>query len=88
MNFCKIALAALLIATPLTASAQSNTENAKWFVLRHDTTGDCWTGLLIEINGEFAHAFAELASPAFDNKKDALDREAELTANGTCAVAS
>lgn len=86
MKFLKFAFAAFIITAPIVASAQGSTENANWFVLRNEATGDCWTGLLIDVNGEFAHAFAQLASPAYDTKQEALEREAVLAADGTCTV--
>lgn len=59
-------------------------EDAKWFVLRHDQTGDCWTALLIEINGDYRHEFAQKAGGPYDTKAEALRREKDLEQKGTC----
>lgn len=59
-------------------------EDAKWFVVRHHTTGNCWTAMLIQVNGEYAHAFAQLAGGPYDTKKQALEREAALEKEGVC----
>ena len=78
-----IVLSAFLAGTIPFASAIAQ-ENAKWFVLRHDQSGDCWTGLLIEINGAYQHAFAQKAGGPYDTKAEALKREKELEQNGSC----
>ncbi len=65
---------------------QAQAEDAKWFVLRIDNISSCWTGLLIQVNGEYAHSFAQLASPAYKTKKEALKREKALEASGSCRV--
>ena len=53
-------------------------------MLRHDQTGDCWTALLIEINGAYRHEFAQTAGGPYNTKAQALKREKELEQNGTC----
>lgn len=83
---CILALSIAMLAQA-SVPVQARTEDAKWFVLRIDTTGSCWTGLLIQINGEYAHSFAQLASPAYKTKKEALAREKALEASGSCRVA-
>jgi hypothetical protein len=62
--------------------------DGKWFVLRQETTSACWTGLLIEISGEYAHSFALLAGGPYDTKEEALAREKDLEKAGTCQASS
>ena len=83
----------LLILPPLLAAAiplgsASAQENAKWFVLRHDQTGNCWTALLIEVDGDYRHEFAQKAGGPYDTKAEALKREKDLEASGTCNKAT
>ena len=84
----RIAALGCLIAIALSGPVKAQNENAKWFVLRQETTSYCWTGLLIEMNGEYAHSFALLAGGPYDTKQEALNREKELEREGTCANAS
>ena len=74
-----------LIAGCLAGSAAAENEAAKWFVLRQETTSYCWTGLVISLNGEYAHSFAQLAGGPFETKPEALAREKELDRGGSCA---
>jgi hypothetical protein len=78
-----IVLSAFLAAAIPFAPAIAQ-ESPKWFVLRHDQSGDCWMGLLIEINGAYQHAFAQKAGGPYDTKAQALKREKELEQNGSC----
>ncbi|MCB1529128.1 MAG: hypothetical protein KDJ45_15710 [Hyphomicrobiaceae bacterium] len=82
-GFAVLCSSVLLTATAFGASAQAD-ENAKWFVVRHHTTSDCWTAKLIEVNGEYVHAFAQLAGGPYDSKQQAQEREAALVKDGTC----
>ncbi len=83
-----IALAAALTLVPLVFGASAQTDDAKWFVLRQETTNYCWTALLISVNGEYAHSFANIASKAYDKKSEALAREKELERDGSCVASS
>ena len=76
-------LTAVLSAAALQEPANAQ-ENAKWFVVRHDQTGDCWTALLIEVNGAYRHEFAQTAGGPYDSKAEALQREKQLEQEGTC----
>jgi hypothetical protein len=69
----KIALGSI-VATLLTGVAVAEDQNAKWFVLRDDTTGSCWAGLLLSVNGEYTHSFAQLAGGPYKTKEEALVR--------------
>ena len=84
----KGALAAALACSTLASSALAQNEDANWFVLRQETTNACWTALLISVNGEYAHSFANIASKPFDTKSEALAREKELEADGSCVASS
>ncbi|MGD9669478.1 MAG: hypothetical protein AB7U75_10540 [Hyphomicrobiaceae bacterium] len=76
--------AALVLGAGLIGSTAYASEDAKWFVVRHHTTGNCWTGMLVRVNGEYAHAFAQIAGGPFDTKKEALEREVALEQKGVC----
>lgn len=76
--------AALVCCAGLIGSNAIAAEDAKWFVVRHHDTGNCWSAMLIKVNGEYAHAFAQLAGGPFDTKKEALTREADLETKGVC----
>jgi hypothetical protein len=69
-----------------TATAQS--KEAKWFVLRQETTGTCWTGLLIDMHRQYVHSSANLAGGPFDTKGQALSHEQKLEKVGTCSSGS
>lgn len=78
-----VSAAAVAMASALAAPASAD-QSAKWFVLRHHTTGDCWTAKLVRVDGEFAHAFAQTAGGPYDTKKNARAREDELVRRGVC----
>ncbi len=40
--------------------------------------------MLIQVNGEYAHAFAQLAGGPYNTKKEARDREDALEKEGVC----
>jgi hypothetical protein len=75
---------AVLVSIALPISSSSAEEDAKWFVLRHDETGSCWTALLIEIQGSYRHEFAQKAGGPYEAKSEALKREEELGKEGVC----
>ena len=72
----------------LAAAAMAGEEPPKWFVVRQHTTGGCQAQRIIEVNGEYVHAFAQLAGGPYDTKQQALDREAYLATTGTCTSTS
>jgi hypothetical protein len=82
-----MALIAALLASLQAPHAVAQQEDAKWFVLRQETTGYCWMALLIGVNGEYVHSFAKIASKPFGTKGDALAREQDLEKSGSCAKA-
>lgn len=85
----KKAILAALAATLLGGgAAQAQDPDAKWFVLRHDQTSDCWSALMIQMNGEYHHAFARIAGGPYATKAEALDREKALENEGTCRTAT
>jgi hypothetical protein len=65
--------------TPVSAD-----EGAKWFVVRHHTTSACSTAMLIRVDGEYAHGFAQIAGGPYDTKKEAMTREEALEKEGVC----
>lgn len=80
----RTALCGTAIALALPVSSGAAQENAKWFVLRHDQSGACWTGMLIEVDGAYRHEFAQTAGGPYDTKDEALKREAELEDEAVC----
>lgn len=76
---------AFLLSTGLPISPLSAQEDAKWFVLRHDETGNCWAALLIEIQGSYRHEFAQKAGGPYETKAEARKREEELEKEGVCS---
>jgi hypothetical protein len=76
---------ALLVSIGLPISSSSAQEDAKWFVLRHDETGNCWTAVLIEIQGSYRHEFAQKAGGPYETKSEARKREEELEKEGVCS---
>ncbi len=76
---------ALLVSIGLPISSSSAQEDAKWFVLRHDETGNCWTALLIEIQGSYRHEFAQKAGGPYETKSEARKREEQLEKEGACS---
>jgi hypothetical protein len=78
------ALAALLLVVaipPVPALAQ---EQAKWFVLRNHEVGNCWTAVLIRIDGQYINTFAQKAGGPYDTEAEALQRLKVLEDQGTC----
>ena len=61
------ALAALLLALV-------GAEEAKWFVLRNHEVGNCWTAVLIRIDGQYINTFAQKAGGPYDTEDEALQR--------------
>ena len=76
---------ALLVSIGLPISSSSAQEDSKWFVLRHDETGNCWTALLIEIQGSYRHEFAQKAGGPYETKSEARKREEQLEKEGACS---
>jgi len=52
-------LLSLALGSAFIANSAMAQESPKWFVLRHDQTGNCWTALLISIAGDYRHEFAQ-----------------------------
>lgn len=80
----RLVILPVLLAAAVPLGSPIAQENPKWFVLRHDQTGDCWTALLIEVNGDYRHEFAQKAGGPYATKADALKREKDLEQKGTC----
>jgi hypothetical protein len=77
-----LAASFLAIAMPLMpARAQ---EQSKWFVLRNHEVGNCWTALLIRIDGQYINTFAQKAGGPYDTEEEALQRQKALEDQGTC----
>jgi hypothetical protein len=56
-----VALLSLFLAIPLTVIAASAEGQFKWFVLRNHEVGNCWTAVLIRIDGQYINTFEQKA---------------------------
>jgi hypothetical protein len=83
-----VTFAGALACSTLVFGASAQDENAKWFVLRQETTNACRAAQLISVNGEYAHASANIASKPYDTESEALARQKELERTGSCVKAS
>lgn len=77
-----LSAAVLLAGAPLTPA--SALEDAKWFVLRHDRTGDCWAEQVAEIDGAYQRSDAQNAGGPYDTQEQAQAREKALEAIEAC----
>jgi hypothetical protein len=59
-------------------------ESPKWFVLRRSEIANCWTALLVRIDGAYRHDSAQIAGGPYETESAAQDREVELEGTGTC----
>lgn len=59
-------------------------ESPKWFVLRRSEIANCWTAILVRIDGAYRHDTAQIAGGPYDTEAAAQDRETELVRTGTC----
>jgi hypothetical protein len=74
-------LSALFAVTMTQAFAQVQ---SKWFVLRNHQVGNCWTAVLIRIDGQYINTFEQKAGGPYDTEEQALERHKALTDQGTC----
>ena len=71
----------------LTVPAFAVEESPKWFVLGRSEIANCWTALLVRIDGAYRHDSAQIAGgpyDTYDTEAVAQDREADLERTGTC----
>jgi hypothetical protein len=59
-------------------------ESPKWFVLRRSEISNCWTAVLVRIDGAYRHDSAQIAGGPYETEAAAQDRETELERTGTC----
>ena len=59
-------------------------ESPKWFVLRRSEIANCWTALLVRVDGAYRHDSAQIAGGPYDTEVAAQVRETELERTGTC----
>ena len=71
----------LAITVPVPVFAQ---EPGKWFVLRNHEIGNCWTAVLVRIDGQYINTFEKKAGGPFDTQEQALERQKALEEQGTC----
>jgi len=72
----------LTVAVPTMATfAQAQ---GKWFVLRNHEVGNCWTAVLIRVDGQYINTFVQKAGGPYDTEEQALERLNALVDQGTC----
>lgn len=69
-----------LLTSPVVAVDAS----PKWFVLRRSEIANCWTAILVRIDGAYRHDSAQIAGGPYDTEAAAQRRETELVLTGTC----
>ena len=79
-------LSALFAVTMLVTQAFAQAQS-KWFVLRNHQVGNCWTAVLIRIDGQYINTFEQKAGGPYDTEEQALERQKALTDRGTCLAA-
>ena len=79
-----VALLALFLAIALTVTSASAEGQFKWFVLRNHEVGNCWTTILIRIDGQYINTFEQKAGGPYDTEEEALARQHALEDRGTC----
>jgi hypothetical protein len=78
------ALPSLFLAISLITQPASAEEQSKWFVLRNHEVGNCWTAVLIRIDGQYINTFEQKAGGPYDTQEEALARQNALESQGTC----
>lgn len=85
LNVSSLALCAgALVLAGVFVGPASAADDGAWFVVRHDKTGACWSAVLVKVDGEYAHAFAQVAGGPYKTKAEARAREAALEKEGVC----
>ena len=79
---CLVLLAAGVNLPPVPAFGAE--ESPKWFVLRRSEIANCWTALLVRVDGAYRHDSAQIAGGPYDTETAAQARETELERTGTC----
>ena len=82
LYMCLVLLAAGVNLLPAPAFAVE--ELPKWFVLRRSEIANCWTAILVRIDGAYRHDTAQIAGGPYDTEAAAQARETELVRTGTC----
>jgi hypothetical protein len=52
----------------------------KWFVLRDHQIGACRTALLVKVDGQYRHGFAQTAGRPYDSEEQAVERKRAASA--------
>jgi hypothetical protein len=82
LHACLVLLVAGVNLQPVPAFAVE--ESPKWFVLRRSEIANCWTTILVRIDGAYRHDSALIAGGPYDTEAAAQDRETELQRIGAC----
>jgi hypothetical protein len=80
-NLMRGACTSVAIAVAGTAFAA---DQGKWFVLRNQELGSCWTAVVIRIDGQYINTFERKAGGPYDTEEQALARLQVLNDQGTC----
>jgi hypothetical protein len=80
---CASAFFSSLLAGTAVIPAFAQTES-KWFVLRNQEVGNCWTATLVRIDGQYTSTFERKAGGPYHTEAQALDRQKSLEDEGTC----
>ena len=86
MSTVRVALAAILLGVvaqpPAPAVAAEGT--AKWFVVRHPESFQCWTARLIRASGQYTAGKNLIAGGPYETKEAAEEWLATLEERSTC----
>lgn len=80
----RIAAALICAATGAPSLAATGAEQARWYVLRGEKTGDCWTAKVAVIAGQLATGSALAAGGPYETEAEAEVRLEELRLAATC----
>ena len=78
------ALLCLFLAIAVPVAPIFAEEQVKWFVLRNSEVGNCWTAVLIKIDGQYINTFERKAGGPYATEAQALERQKALENQGTC----
>jgi hypothetical protein len=78
------ALLSLILAISVPMISALAQVQGKWFVLRNNEVGNCWTAVLIRIDGQYINTFEQKAGGPYDTEEQALERLKALEDRGTC----
>jgi len=81
LHLTLLALGGATLLSPLPAFAASD---GSWFVVREETTGNCYTQQLISVGGGYASGSQLRAGGPYGSRDAALKRLDQLQQQGVC----